>query len=231
MAVQYATVLAGMRFFSALTIGLTIGAVSLCVQAQTPPGKEATETKGLPPRAAPSDYQSQGKAGTVTIGAEFTGHAIPTPEGPLSSEDYVVVELGLYGPTGARLTLSPDDFSLRINGKKAPLPSQPYGMVIRSVKDPEYEPPTKAASKSKTSVGGGGQGDQPDANAPPPPIPIELRRAMAQRVQKAALAEGDRPLPQAGLIFFQYRGKEQGIHSVELMYSGPAGKATLNLHP
>ena len=89
-------------------------------------------------------------------------------------------------------------------------------MVIRSVKDPEYEPPTKAASKSKTSVGGGGQGDQPDANAPPPPIPIELRRAMAQRVQKAALAEGDRPLPQAGLIFFQYRGKEQGIHSVEL---------------
>src|SRR5690242_9281892 len=89
MAVQYATVLAGMRFLSALTIGLTIGAVSLCVQAQTPPGKEATETKGLPPRAAPSDYQAQGKAGTVTIGAEFTGHAIPTPEGPLSSEDYV----------------------------------------------------------------------------------------------------------------------------------------------
>ena len=77
-AVQYATVLAGMRFFSALRIGLTIGAVSLCVQAQTPPGKEATETKGLPARAAPTDYQAQGKAGNITIGAEFTGHAIPT---------------------------------------------------------------------------------------------------------------------------------------------------------
>jgi hypothetical protein len=54
---------------------------------------------------------------------------------------------------------------------------------------------------------------------------------MAQRVQKASLPEGDRALPQAGLIFFQYRGKAQGIHSIELIYAGPAGKATLTLQP
>jgi hypothetical protein len=54
---------------------------------------------------------------------------------------------------------------------------------------------------------------------------------MAQRVQKAALPEGDRTLPQAGLIFFQYRGKTQSIHSIELIYVGPAGKATLTLQP
>jgi len=40
---------------------------------------------------------------------------------------------------------------------------------------------------------------------------------------------GDRPLPQAGLLFFQYRGKEKGINSLELIYSGAAGKATLVL--
>jgi hypothetical protein len=54
---------------------------------------------------------------------------------------------------------------------------------------------------------------------------------MSQRVQKAALPGGDRALPQAGLIFFQYRGKTTGIHSLELVYSGPAGKATLALQP
>jgi hypothetical protein len=52
---------------------------------------------------------------------------------------------------------------------------------------------------------------------------------MAQRTQKAALASGDRALPQAGLLFFQYRGKTQNLSSIELMYSGPAGKATLTL--
>jgi hypothetical protein len=54
---------------------------------------------------------------------------------------------------------------------------------------------------------------------------------MAQRVQKATLPKGDRALPLAGLIFFQYRGAAKGIHSVELIYDGPAGKATLALQP
>ena len=187
----------------------------------------------MPPRAAPADYQAQAQAGTVTIAAEFTGHSVPTAQGTLSTEDYVVIETALFGSPGARITLSSEDFSLRINGKKTPLPSQPYGLVVGSLKDPEWEPPAPAAPKSKTSMGGGGKGEQGEANAPPAPvqIPIEVQRAMAQRVQKAALPEGDRALPQAGLIFFQYRGKTQSIHSIELIYAGPAGKATLKLQP
>ena len=59
-------------------------------------------------------------------------------------------------------------------------------------------------------------------------IPIGLERAMEQRVQRASLPEGDRPLPEAGLIFFEHRGKTA---SAELIYTGPAGKATLTLHP
>ena len=35
----------------------------------------------------------------------------------------------------------------------------------------------------------------------------------------------------AGVIFFKYHGKDQKITSVQLMYNGAAGKATLNLHP
>ena len=221
-----------MRFVTASKIGLLAAALSLCLPAQNTPAKE--EAKGLPPRAAPTDYQAHVQAGAVTIAAEFAGHSIPTAEGPLSTEDYIVVETALFGAPGTRLTLSADDFTLRINGKKSPLPSQPFGLVVATVKDPEWQPPEPPAPKSKTSLGGGGGGGgrQPGEPPPaPPPVPIGVQRAMAQRVQKAALPEGDRPLPQAGLLFFQHHGKIQGIRSVELVYAGPAGKATLALHP
>jgi hypothetical protein len=220
-----------MRLSAALTIGVLVAA---CGQGQDTPAKGAPiEAKGLPPRATPADYQAQTKAGAVTIAAEFAGHSVPTAQGPLTTEDFVVVEMALFGAPDARMKISADDFSLRINGKKAPLPSLPYGMILSSVKDPEWVPPEQAKSKSKGGLSTGGNGDQADSNAPPPPvkIPIEVQRAMAQRVQKATLPEGDRTLPQAGLIYFQYRGKTQGIHSVELIYDGPAGKATLALQP
>jgi hypothetical protein len=139
----------------------------------------------------------------------------------------------LFGEPEARIKLSLNDFTLRINGKKPPLPSQPYGMVTGSIKDPDWAPPASSSSKSKTSIGSGGGGGQGDSNSPPPPVhvPIEVQRAMAQRVQKASLAEGERALPQAGLIFFQYRGKSTSIRSIELIYNGPAGQATLALQP
>jgi len=75
-----------------------IAALRLCGQtpARTPESvqadlKLANEKLGIPPRAAPTDYQAQGKAGEITIAAEFAGHSVPTPEGPLSDEEYVVV--------------------------------------------------------------------------------------------------------------------------------------------
>jgi len=230
-----------MRLSPVLKIGVLITVVliatlCLCAQATNAPSKDAQikQAQGTPPRATPAEYQAQAQAGTVTVAAEFKGHSVPTAQGtPLSTEDYVVVEVGLFGAPGARLKLSATDFSLRVNGKKTPLPSQPSGLVAGSLKDPEWEPPA-APSKSKTSMSGGGRGgDQSDPNAPPAPvkIPIEVQRAMAQRVQKASLPEGDRGLPQAGLIFFPYRGKTQGIHSADLIYNGPAGKATLALQP
>jgi len=197
--------------------------------------KEAKpDVKGLPPRVSPTDYQVQGKAGEYTIAAEFDGHAVPVEEGsPLSAEEYVVVEAAVYGPPGAKLTLSPNQFSLRINGKKQAQPSEPFEVVFKSLKDPEWIPPDTGDKKSKTSIGGGGGGGGLGDNSPPPTphMPLELRRAMELKVRRGAFPEGDRTLPQAGLLFFSYRGKEKGISSVELIYQGPAGKATLNLTP
>ncbi len=222
-----------MRFLSVLRLGLLAAAVCLCGNAQTAPAKEAPpEAKGMPPRATPGDYQSHAQAGSLTIAAEFAGHSVTTEENAYSNDDFVVVEVGLFGASGARATLSTSDFSLRVNGKKNVLPGQPYGVVFAALKDPGWAPPESADSKSSKnglSTGGGGGGSDPPPA--PPKMPFELRRAMNLRVQKAALPEGDRPLPVAGLIFFSYRGQGKGIHSVELIYSGPAGKATLELQP
>jgi len=229
-----------MRLSSAFGTFVIIPALclyGLCAAGQSTQSKDTqvSETKGIPPRATPADYQAQAPAGTVTVAAEFLGHSIPTPDGKtFTTDDYVAIETGLFGPPEARLTISVDEFSLRINEKKAPLPSQRFGMVFRSLKDPEWEDnaavEAKAAKAKSTSINTGGQGGQ---NEPPAPVhmPIELQRAMQQRVQKTALPEGDRALPQAGLIFFPYRGKVAGIHSIELTYTGPAGTATLTLQP
>lgn len=230
-----------MRLSSALRTGLLMLVVPLAVlcvhaQAQDPPGQEAAakdalayESKGMPPRATPGDYQAHTQAGALTLGAEFMGHAVPTPEAPYSSEDFVIVEAGLFGPPQAKLKMSIGDFSLRINGKKMALPSQPYGLSFSSLKDPEWEPPSKPKSEKATLDKGGGQPD--DSFHPPVRMPIELKRTMQQRVQRASMPEGDRTLPAAGLLFFEYRGKPESIRSLELIYSGPAGNATLALQP
>jgi hypothetical protein len=216
----------GIMIAAALAVIFSQG---VCAQEAQSNDAQAREAKGIPPRATPADYQAHAQAGTVSIAGEFTGHSIATPEAIYSTEDYVVVEVGLFGPPESHLKLSFEDFSLRINGKKMPLPAQPYGLVFKSLKDPEFEPPS-SESKSKTSIGSGGAG-QGDPAPAPVHMPIGMERAMEQRVQKASLPEGERPLPEAGLIFFPHHGKIDSIHSIELMYAGPGGKATLTLQP
>lgn len=207
-------------------------ALALYAQAQSPAAGEERpgEVQGLPPRV-PTDYQAQVRAGAVTIAADFDGHSIPTEQQTLTTEDFVVVEAALFGPAGTHLAISPGDFSLRVNRKKNPLPSQSYVVVFSSLRDPEWvSPEAQKAKESKTSINGSGK----DAEGSLPPvihIPIELQRSWQQQTQRAAFPSGDRKLPQAGLLFFQYRGKTKGINSLELMYNGPAGKATLVLQP
>src|SRR5258706_5977506 len=136
-------------------------------------GAQTKEIRGLPPRATAADYQANAAAGTVTIGAEFLGHSVPTEKGTLSTETYIVVEAGIFGQPDAGIKLSLEDFSLRINGKNDPLPSQTSGLVGKSLKDPEFEPPASTSPKSKTSLNGGG-GSQGDSNVPPAPVHIPV---------------------------------------------------------
>ncbi|MEO8596997.1 MAG: hypothetical protein ABI759_27010 [Candidatus Solibacter sp.] len=209
--------------------------MGVCAFAQAPPpaappkeAPAAETTKGMPPRANPVEYQAQAVLGPVTLAAEFSGHGINTEQKALTTEEYVVVEVGVFGAPGTRVRLSAEDFSLRINGKKNAESTQPFLTIRPTLKDPEWEPPINT-KKSQTSVGdeGGGKGEPPPE---PPKMPFAERRAMEQRVLKMTLPEGDRATPVAGLIFFSYRGKITSLKSLELVYNGPAGKASLNLH-
>ena len=183
-------------------------------------------------RATPGDYQSQVKMGPITLAADFSAHSVTTADAVYSTEDYVVVDAGLFGPAGSHTIMNWKDFSLRINGKKNAIPAESVITVYRNLKDPEWEESVAIQVKesaSKTSIGGGG-GQQDSTPAAKPKIPIALERKMEQRTDKAALPEGDQPLPAGGLLFFSYRGRTKDIHSIELIYAGPAGKANLGLH-
>jgi hypothetical protein len=227
-----------MRYFLTSRTHAVIAAILtavLCQSAsgQSAPGKapQVIEAPPVPPRGSPAEYQAHAPAGAVTIAAEFTGHSVVTPLASFTTEDYVAVEVALFGSPGARIKLSHEDFSLRVNGKKTVLPAQHYLLLSKSLKDPEYVPPEPPKSKDP-DAGVTMAGSKPsDRNPEWHPVPFEVTHRMEVRVEKASLPEGDRPLPEAGLIFFRYTGRENGISSVELLYDGPAGKASLQLHP
>lgn len=101
---------------------------------------------------------------------------------------------------------------------------------MKSLKDPTWVAPELANAEPKSKGGlTNGNSSSDISNPSLPPIihvPIELQRSWNKRAEKASLPEGDRALPQAGLLFFQHSGKTK---SVELLYDGPAGKAKLML--
>lgn len=163
-------------------------------------------SKGVPPRATPNDYLAHAQSGKYTLAAEFDGHSIPDPQSILTNENYVVVEVGFFGPPDARLALSYTDFSLKINGKKAPYPAQGFELVFKDLKDPGYDGPGSDASNkanansSKTTVntgGGNNNGKDPDPNYLPAivHIPIAITRGWEQTVRRDSLPEGERPFP------------------------------------
>lgn len=164
---------------------ILVAALCLCAQGQNPPGPpsppnkdaQAAEKKGMPPRATPGDYQAQATAGAVTIAAEFMAHAILTPEGTTySTDDYVVVETALFGPAGTRLKISSDDFSLRILAKKMkPLPSEPFGGVLKTLKDPDWEDTIAIEAKKAKDEGGAAPVSKPAERA------RRIRRTLRRR--------------------------------------------------
>ncbi|MGA3187256.1 MAG: hypothetical protein ABSF22_09100 [Bryobacteraceae bacterium] len=196
------------------------------------------------PKTKASDYPLHVQLGTVTLAAEYLVRSLPTPSGTLVATDYLVVETAFFGPSMSRLQMSPANFTLRINGRGTPLSTELPGMVAASIKFPSQHPGLTAAGSVGMNDGTVTVGPRPPpsqfpgdgnervpANQPVTIIQKEQEDSIEARVQGASLPEGEKSLPRSGLIYFPYRGKTKSIHSLELIYEGAMGKATLKLLP
>jgi hypothetical protein len=195
--------------------------------------------QGAPPKTNAGDYPVHVQLDSVTLAAEYLVHSLPTAKGTLVVNDYLVVEAAFFGPSLSRLKMSPDNFTLRINGRGAFLPTQTAGMVAESIKYPGVRPHLEG------SVGNGDgtvtvgprppqsrfPGDGKDRQRTPTITEKQDDDAVEYRVQSVSLPEGEHSLPRAGLLYFAHTGKVKNIRSIELFYDGPMGKATLKLLP
>jgi hypothetical protein len=177
------------------------------------------------------------------LAAEYMVHSLPTPQGNLIANDYLVVEVAFYGPSFSRLKMSPDNFTLRINGKGI-LTTEPPGMVAGSIKFPGERPHLETTGSVGIGDGTVSVGPRPppsqfpgDGNERTAPVQgpsvktVEQEKSIDYRVQNATLPEGEHSLPRSGLLYFYYRGKIKNIRSLDLLYAGTMGKATLKLLP
>jgi hypothetical protein len=193
-------------------------------------------------RPSAADYPAHGDLEHgVKLGAEYLVHSVPTPGGTLVTNDYLAIDVGIFGPKNT-LTVRISQFTLRINGKTS-ISTQSPGMVAGSIKYPEWSGrPTLTGNvgdieiSSRPSVEhfpgdptARGPRSRPTAPEPESPPGTQKTRPMPvdDQIQQSALPEGELLPPARGLLFFPYRGKTKAIKSLELLYDGPAGKASL----
>jgi hypothetical protein len=201
----------------------------------------------------PTDYPVHQQVGEFTIAAENLGHSISTPEGVLFARDYLVIEVAIYPnqPKVFRTHFTNREFSLRLDGKKTILLPQAPGMVAASIKYEDWE-------RRPTLVGTVGTGMEqiiinrprsaprfpgdrtetnrypsPPVSAPPPPHDVAVTKdapaSIEEIVDQYALHDGVNPVPSSAFLYFLFKGKLSKLKSVELLYEGPWGSASIRL--
>ena len=197
--------------------------------------------QGTQPKTAPTDYPVRVQMDTVTLAAEYLVHSLPTTQGTLVANDYLVVEVAFFGPLYSRLKMSPDNFALRINAKGDPLTTEAPGMVAQSIKFPGAHPHVETTGTVNAGDGTVTVGPRPppsrfpddgnDRTHAPTLNEVNEENSVHYRVHASSLPEGEHSLPRSGLLYFFYRGKTKNIRTLELFYNGPMGKSTLKLVP
>lgn len=211
-----------------------ITALCVCARAQ-----------GTNAKASASEYAAHAEMKDASLGAENLGHSILTRRDAILVRDFLVVEVALY-PKDPRMRIHWEQFRLRVNGKKETLFPQPLGMVIASLKYPDWT--THPNLEAGAGIGDAGviigrptpvprfPGDNRGGSTPVPaqspgndveksqPEPVE------DIIHHLALPEGDDVhSPASGYLFFPFSSKLKSIKTLDLIYEGPLGSATLRL--
>ncbi len=195
-----------------------------------------------------TDYPVHAMAGQMAIGADYLVHSIPAGDQTFVAPDYLVVEVAVFPAPGQPVTIDGNSFALRLNGKKFTLPPDAPGFVAASLKYPDWEQhPTAVAPGGVGNAGvtvglpppvGRFPGDPTATQQPLPRPPTQEERNGIDRQQPksaeeviagSALLEGKTDHPVSGFLYFHYRGKIKSLKSIELIYQGKEGPATLKL--
>jgi hypothetical protein len=180
------------------------------------------------------------------VTAEFQVRSISSGEQMFVSEDHIVVEVTVTPPKAREIPVAHSHFTLRMNGKKRLLLPQSPQFVAAAFKHPDWHRQTGLTAQAGPVILGGPQVSERFPGDPnpgrrrlprPPGAPEgENRRGIEKEevrpeelVVKAALPEAPTTLPVKGYLYFPYRGKIKKIKTLELIYTGPAGDASLRL--
>jgi hypothetical protein len=199
---------------------------------------------GTTPKASEQDYPAHAKLDKLSVGAEYLVHSFSSGRQMFIAKDYLVVELALFPANAQTLLVNAGEFTLRVNGRKQTISPQAPEIVASTLKYPD---PRSAGLHPSAQLGPVVLGQprpterfpgDPDARTGPPPRrpddspsgqdkepPIKAE----ELVVHAALPEGERHEPTSGFLYFPYSGRISHIHSLELVFSSPAGDATLAL--
>lgn len=200
------------------------------------------------PARKPQEYPVHARTGNIIIAAENLGPSVPTPSGGIYVNNYIVIEVAVFGETKAVRTaeLSASHFALRINGSRSVLRPDSAGFVAAAIKYSDWE--RYRGLEGTVGLGDAGvrigrptpearfPGDRRPiegrAPNPVPPVnsPVETKKddtPVEELVQRAALPDGEPVLPVSGCLYFQYKGKVSKIKKLELVYEGPSGATSL----
>jgi hypothetical protein len=192
-----------------------------------------------PPRSKPADYPVHARVAGNEIGVEYLVRSIPTEKGVYFSKDYLVIEVAVFATSKTAVTISADQFRLRLNKKNELVPQSP-GFVAASLKYPDWEErpgatATAGAGNATINIGGRAPtsrfpGDERGSRPwPTPPVPTDPSGGTVDRepppsidtlIAKAALPEGPAASLVKGCLFFPYVKKTTAIKSLELIFDG-----------
>ncbi|MBC7928600.1 MAG: hypothetical protein H7039_23395 [Bryobacteraceae bacterium] len=179
---------------------------------------QGTETK----RAA-TEFPVQASLPGAQLGAEFMVRLISYGRESFVSDNFLVVEVALYPDKGSQIVIRPNEFTLRVNGKKELLTPQAPQAVAMSISYPAWESNPNAGAERFP-------GDPRARPMPGPPAPsvaapeVEQKRlSPTEVITRSALPEGPRKTLASGYLFFPWRGNPARLKTVEMMVTPESG--------
>src|SRR3954447_24301928 len=140
--------------------------------------------QGTESKKSASEFPVHAALGDADVAADFMVRLISYGRESFVTDNFLVVEVAIFPHAGKVFEVRANQFSLRVNGKKEALFAQTPGMVIASVKYPDWETQTGGIGEIGAGRGGVGIGQ----GAPVERFPGDPR---ARRIPRPGTGQDD----------------------------------------